>query len=293
MNWGCDLSSTSEKEKVPMAIINGRRIQVPPAGITGQDLIQQVNPGPGRRPVIQQGLAFRPVQPGYTYTPAELFDSRGRPVKITTIPDRTKGMVTYGGERTFLSKQIITEQVYDIAEKLFKKGVSFDEEHADWMIANQYVLPPIWHNIARTTDLLIVFPTEYPELPPVGFYLNRDSPRSVMTSSSTAVSWWMPLVRISLACADTISRHRKLSVVSARSPRAIASASAPPSAAARPDAAWVISASRAGKALRLSPTGRSSSALAISQSAGSASSIAMGRTCASAASWLMACVRYR
>ena len=26
-----------------MAIINGRRIQVPPAGITGQDLIQQMN----------------------------------------------------------------------------------------------------------------------------------------------------------------------------------------------------------------------------------------------------------
>src|SRR5437667_10128981 len=40
-----------------MAIINGRRIIVPPAGITGQNLIQQVIPGPGRRPVIQQGVA--------------------------------------------------------------------------------------------------------------------------------------------------------------------------------------------------------------------------------------------
>ncbi|HWS84966.1 MAG TPA: ThiF family adenylyltransferase, partial [Ktedonobacteraceae bacterium] len=50
-----------------MAIINGRRIQVPPSGITGQHLIQQLNPGPGRRPVIQQGAAFRPVQAGYTY----------------------------------------------------------------------------------------------------------------------------------------------------------------------------------------------------------------------------------
>ena len=88
-------------------------------------------------------------------------------------------MVTYGGDRTFLSKQIITEQVYDIAEKLLRKGVSFDEENADWMIANQYVLPPIWHNIARTTDLLIIFPTEYPELPPVGFYLKEDIPLSV------------------------------------------------------------------------------------------------------------------
>ncbi len=47
------------------------------------------------------------------------------------------------------------------------------------MIANQYVLPPIWHHIARTTDLLIIFPTEYPELPPVGFYLKEEIPLSV------------------------------------------------------------------------------------------------------------------
>src|SRR5579885_628258 len=90
-----------------MAIINGRRIQVPPSGITGQNLIQQLNPAPGRRPVMQQGLFFRPVQPNYVYQPAELVDSHGRPVKITTIPDRTQGMVTYGGDSTFLSKQII------------------------------------------------------------------------------------------------------------------------------------------------------------------------------------------
>src|SRR5947209_3169065 len=175
-----------------MAIINGRRIQVPPAGITGQNLIQQINPGPGRRPVIQQGMAFRPIQSGYTYKPAELFDSRGRPVKITTIPDRTKGMVTYGGERTFLSKQIITEQVYDIAEKLFRKGVSFDEEHADWMIANQYVLPPIWHSIATTTDLLIVFPTEYPELPPIG---SVSISRKISRSPSTDTSIRRPIMK--------------------------------------------------------------------------------------------------
>ena len=84
-----------------MAIINGRRIHVPPGGITGQNLIQQVNPGPYRRPVIQQGTAFRPIQPGQTYKPEDLFDRHGNPVKITTIPDRTKG-ITYGGDRTAL-----------------------------------------------------------------------------------------------------------------------------------------------------------------------------------------------
>ena len=161
-----------------MAIINGRRIQVPPGGITGQSLIQQMNAGSGRRPVIQQGTGFQSINPNYTYKPEELYDRHGNPVKITTIPDRTKG-VTYGGERTALSKQVITEQVYDIAEKLFKKGVTFDEENADWMIANQYILPPIWHSIAQTTDLLVVLPTEYPELPPVGFYLKEDIPVSV------------------------------------------------------------------------------------------------------------------
>lgn len=88
-------------------------------------------------------------------------------------------MVTYGGARTTFSKQIITEQVYDIAQKLFRKGISFDEENADWMIANDYVMPPIWHNLVRTTDLLVVFPTEYPELPPVGFYLKAEIPLSV------------------------------------------------------------------------------------------------------------------
>src|SRR5207244_10997692 len=139
MNWVC------EKEILLMAIINGRRIQVPPAGITGQDLIQQMNPGLGRRPVIQQGLAFRPIQTGYTYKPADLYDRHGKPVKITTIPDRTKGMVTYGGGRTSLAKQIITEQVYDIAEQLRKRRVSCDDAHAAGMLASEYDSPPIRH----------------------------------------------------------------------------------------------------------------------------------------------------
>lgn len=89
-----------------MPIINGRRIQVPPSGITGQNLIQQANPGLGRRTVIQQGMTFRPIQPNHTYKPQDLFDRNGNPVKVTTIPDRTKGMLSYGGDRTALSSAI-------------------------------------------------------------------------------------------------------------------------------------------------------------------------------------------
>lgn len=161
-----------------MPIINGRRILVPPAGITGQNLIQQVNPAPVRRVVMQKDGSFSTIDPKRIYKPDELFDKDGNPVKLNTIPDRTKG-VTYGGDRSFLSKQIITEQVFDVADKLFRQGVSFDEQHADWMIANQYKLPPVWHDVARTADLLLIFPTDYPEVPPVGFYLKEEIPLTV------------------------------------------------------------------------------------------------------------------
>lgn len=156
-----------------------RRIQAPASDIASKDLIQQVNPGPGHRSSIQQGQAFRPVQPSHTYRQAELYDKHGNPVRITAIPDKTKGAPTYGGYRTPLSKQVITEQVFDVAKKMFKGGVSFDEQNADWVVVHGYELPSIWHSIVKTTDLLIVFPTEYPELPPVGFYLREDIPLSV------------------------------------------------------------------------------------------------------------------
>ena len=108
----------------------------------------------------------------------DLTDKNGNPVKIDTIPDRTKGYVMFGGNRSALSKQIITEQVYDIALNLFKTGVQFDEENADWVIFPDYILPANWHYIAKRTPLMIVFPTQYPQIPPVGCYMKGDIPES-------------------------------------------------------------------------------------------------------------------
>jgi hypothetical protein len=160
-----------------MAIINGRRIEVPNSGIYGSELMQAAGNTPERRTIIQgKGMSFKTVNPHTLYKLSDLRDKHGNPVKITTIPDRTKG--SFWGNRSHLSKQIITEQVYDIAEHLFKDGVDFDEKDADWMVVPQFYLPPIWHSIARTTPLLIVFPTEYPELPPIGFYMKADIPKS-------------------------------------------------------------------------------------------------------------------
>ncbi len=92
------------------------------------------------------------------------------------IPER--GKKSFGGPRSALSKQIITEQVYDLAEHLFKDGIDFDDTDANWFVAPNYVLPQNWHHIARTTPLMICFPTEYPSLPPIGCYMRETIPQA-------------------------------------------------------------------------------------------------------------------
>jgi len=161
-----------------MAIINGRRVNVPNSGIYGKDLKKHSRIRRGRRLVIpRRGIEFETIQDNRLYSKRDLVDKKGNPVRIRDIPDRTKGL-TYGAPRSQISKMVITEQVIDIAENLFKRGVEFDEDNADWMSVPYYVLPERWHHISKTTPLLIVFPTEYPELPPVGCYLKADIPYS-------------------------------------------------------------------------------------------------------------------
>lgn len=162
-----------------MAIINGRRIDpnnVPNGGMYGQDLVRGIAISAGRRPVIQRGGHFEPLDQNKRYAKHELQDRQGRGVKVTSIPDRSKG--GFGGNRSRESKQIITEQVVDIATHLFKRGVDFDENDAHSMVVPRYPLPPCWHHIARSTALMVCFPTEYPVLPPVGFYMMADIPAS-------------------------------------------------------------------------------------------------------------------
>ena len=157
-----------------MAIVNGRRINVPDSGIYGNEVINQADPRPGRRVIVNTGgTQFETVNSAKHYSKQELLDRWGNPVKVTTIPERVKG-ISYGGLRSPLSTQLITEQVFDIAEHFLKRGVDFDEANADWVIAPRYKLPPIWHPTAKFTPLLIVFPTEYPTIPPIGFYLKAN-----------------------------------------------------------------------------------------------------------------------
>lgn len=165
-----------------MPIINGRRVSIPDSGVYGDDLIREANPGPGRRTVIMDQGRFQTVDPSKRYSKRDLINKKtGKPIKVSHMPDRTKGMSqqSYDGRRDPLSKAIITEQVYDIAEHMFKgKNIDFDEDDANWVAIPEYFLPVRWKGFAKTSPLLISFPMEYPRLPPVGFYLRASIPLS-------------------------------------------------------------------------------------------------------------------
>lgn len=172
-------NTTPHRRNLNMAIINGRRIDPSRIGngVRGSDLTSHINAGPGRRTIIENQGKVEQVDPHRWYKPHELVDKNGRGAKVTSMPDRSKGY-GFGGPRSQESYQIITEQVVDIAENLFKQGVAFDEDEAHWMVVPNYFLPPRWHSVARNTSLLVAFPNEYPRLPPIGFYMTADLPLS-------------------------------------------------------------------------------------------------------------------
>lgn len=161
-----------------MAIINGRRInpQTIGNGVYGSELACHANAGRGRRPVIESNGRVEQIKPNHLYKPQELIDKHGRGAKISSIPDRSKGYGLWDGYRSPQSKALVTEQVIDLAEKLFKQGIDFDEENADWLIIPKYALPPNWHHIAKSTAVLVLLPKNYPALPPIGFYMPDDLP---------------------------------------------------------------------------------------------------------------------
>jgi hypothetical protein len=161
-----------------VAIINGKRINPETIGngVYGKDLIPHAKASAGRRPIVELNGKVEQIESSRLYQPHELRDRKGRGAKITSMPDRSKG--GFGGRRSPQSKQLITEQVIDIAGRLFKQGIDFDEDNAHWMVVPNYNLPAQWHNITRNSPLMVTFPNEYPILPPIGFYMMADIPAS-------------------------------------------------------------------------------------------------------------------
>lgn len=192
-------------------IINGRRISCD-SGISGQDITNMAGNTSGRRVVKVSGGWVEKIEPSRWYRPEDLKDRNGNPVKIKTMPERTKGgffdffsgsqpsarVVTpapnpqprgvpapqaravrapqgmFGGVRSDYSRALIREQVIDVARNYCKSPVTFDEDNADWVVFPQFRLPRGWSQ--PTTALMIMFPRDYPVLPPIGFYLPEDLP---------------------------------------------------------------------------------------------------------------------
>lgn len=149
-------------------IINGRRVPVEDR-VRGDMLSRMAGVGTGRRPVKVADGRSELLDPGRTYSSADLTDRHGRPVKISSIPDRTKGTEIFSGRRDARSIAIIREQVYDLAGKFVRGNVDFDEDNADWMVIPHFRLPSGWG--VATAPMMLVFPRQYPVTPPIGFYL--------------------------------------------------------------------------------------------------------------------------
>lgn len=96
-------------------------------------------------------------------------DRHGCPVKIDAIPFRIKGSGFFPGDRSEESRVLIVSQIREVARNLAHSIADFDEKNADWVIFQGFRLPPQWR--VSVVHLLIVFPREYPIIPPSGFYL--------------------------------------------------------------------------------------------------------------------------
>ena len=122
---------------------------------------------PGGRRVVEigKGGVVKNIDPRKNYDPETIAR------KIKTMPERCKG--GYFSPRSSVSKRLILEQIVDVSEKLFKgaTGIDYDDLNFDWMVVERYKMPPNWS--VGYSPLMLIFPTEYPQLPPVGFYLPK------------------------------------------------------------------------------------------------------------------------
>ena len=174
-----------EKTADRCSVINGRLV-INSEWVDGEDVIKAFEAergrrtDSGRRVVGIQGIKAETIDRRKKYRKRELIGRDGKPIKVKEMPDRTKGGTpTYGGRRDALSKQIIFEQVQSVSEAFYKdKIIDIDPDDANWIVFDDFLLPPRWKRIARSSPLLISFPMEYPRLPPVGFYLRASLPTS-------------------------------------------------------------------------------------------------------------------
>lgn len=93
----------------------------------------------------------------------------------TTPTQKKSDNPLFWGNRSALSKRIIIEQCEDIVRNRFGNDATIDYDGANMLVINNYLLPSKWHSmqgvVNNRTPLAIVFPTDYPKIAPIGFYL--------------------------------------------------------------------------------------------------------------------------
>ncbi|MBR1805329.1 MAG: hypothetical protein IJ774_02955 [Selenomonadaceae bacterium] len=155
---------------MPTVIINGKRVNVP-SSTTPEGLISasgsRVNPG--TRAVIKTTTGGNTkMKSGQNYQIRE-----GDKYKF--VPDRVKASdATYFGYKEPWRQQLITEQVFEVAQKFFKKSRVELDDDCNWVVFERFLLPEEWQraNPGKSfVPMMLIFPDQYPELPTNGFYL--------------------------------------------------------------------------------------------------------------------------
>ena len=132
----------------------------------GEEIMREIPRG--RRAVLVKDKVVKNIEPRKNYSPDDI-------ARMKVMPDRSKGAESdYFGPRPEWSRRLLHEQIQAISQVIFCKysPVDFDDDNYDWMVIEKYHLPNNWSR--ATAPLMLIFPTFYPQLPPVGFYLPDD-----------------------------------------------------------------------------------------------------------------------
>ena len=152
--------------------INGKRTLLPSSTATAGEIVLRSGElrAPGRRAVYRTTPEgeLEHLRPDVRY-------QLGHNDSFLTGPDRVKG----DGETYFCGKEqwrrdLIADQVADVAQNVFRDGTVEIDEDCDWVVFDNFRLPKAWAEVNpghETTRMMLIFPDEYPDLPTNGFYL--------------------------------------------------------------------------------------------------------------------------
>ena len=155
---------------MPMVIINGKRVNMPSSSATGEDLMRAAGRNPSGRVLTKISASKNDrMTPGHSYT---LRDGD----KFAEGPDRVKasGDFSYFGHKEDWQKELITQQVVDVSQRMFKNSKVELDDDCNYVVFEGFLLPDEWQraNPGKTfVSMMIIFPDQYPELPTNGFYL--------------------------------------------------------------------------------------------------------------------------